>query len=72
MTIRHGLAVFIAAHAMLPWADVAATEVAQPTFSVESTQLDVGTVTAGTTAVATFVFHNEGDREVRILRAAPS
>ncbi len=43
-----------------------------PTFRVESAGLDVGPVTAGTTAEATFVFHNEGDRDVRILRAAPS
>ena len=43
-----------------------------PTFRVESDSLEVGPVTAGTTAAATFVFHNEGDRDVRILRAAPS
>ena len=72
MRIQNGLAFFIAAYATLTWADVAATEVAPPTFWVESTQLDVGTVTAGTIAAATFVFHNDGDREVRILRAAPS
>lgn len=43
-----------------------------PTFRVESAALEVGPVTAGNTAAATFVFHNDGDREVRILRAAPS
>ncbi len=40
--------------------------------SVESTHLEVGPVIAGTTAVATFVFRNDGDKEIRILRAAPS
>ena len=31
-----------------------------------------GEVTAGTAAVGTFVFHNDGDRDVTILRAKPS
>ena len=72
MRIRHGLAVCIAVCATIICANVAATEVAPPTFWVESTTLDVGFVTSGTTAAATFVFHNDGDRAVRILRAAPS
>jgi hypothetical protein len=45
---------------------------AQPAFRVESSELEVGPVTAGTIAVATFVFHNDGEAEVHILRAAPS
>lgn len=39
---------------------------------VDETQLDLGKVKAGTDAVATFVLHNDGDQEVRILRAKPS
>jgi hypothetical protein len=45
---------------------------AQPAFRVESGELEVGPVTAGTTATATFVFHNDSEAEVHILRAAPS
>jgi hypothetical protein len=45
---------------------------AQPAFQVESSQLEVGPVASGTVAVATFVFHNNSDAEVHILRAAPS
>jgi hypothetical protein len=72
MRIQNGLAIFIAVCSTMTCSNVAATEVVPPTFSVESTQLDVGPVTAGKTAAATFVFHNDSDREVRILRAAPS
>jgi hypothetical protein len=72
MRIRNGLAVPIAVSAILTCAIAAASEVAPPTFWVESTQLELGSVTAGKTAVATFVFHNDGDRAVQILRAAPS
>jgi len=43
-----------------------------PGFRVESDSIDLGTVMAGTDAVATFVFHNDSARDVRILRAAPS
>jgi hypothetical protein len=39
---------------------------------IESPQLDVGKVMAGSPAVATFVFHNDGDRDVHILQAKPS
>jgi len=45
---------------------------AQPAFRVESSELEVGPVTAGTTAMATFVFRNDSTAEVHILRAAPS
>jgi hypothetical protein len=38
----------------------------------ETPQIDLGEVMAGTVAVATFVFHNDGDHDVKILRAKPS
>ena len=72
MTRGYGLAVHFAVCASLICANAAADEIAPPTFWVDSTQLDVGSVAAGKTADATFVFHNDGDRPVRILRAAPS
>ena len=45
---------------------------AKATFWVENESIDLGTVVAGESASATFVFHNDGDTEVRIIRAAPS
>lgn len=41
-------------------------------FRVEEASLDLGVVTAGQDAVATYVFHNDTDADVRILRAKPS
>ena len=39
---------------------------------VEQQRLDVGEVKAGTEVVATFVLHNDGAQEVKIVRAKPS
>ena len=44
----------------------------EPTFSVEQTEIDLGTIKAGTDAVAEFVFHNRGEQPVKILKAKPS
>lgn len=41
-------------------------------FRVEEAELDLGRVTAGELATATFVFRNDSPTEVRILKAAPS
>ena len=41
-------------------------------FRVEEPNLDIGRVIAGKTAVGTFVFHNDSEKDVRILRAKPS
>jgi hypothetical protein len=38
----------------------------------QSPVVDVGRVVAGDTAVATFVLANDSQRDIRILRAAPS
>lgn len=38
---------------------------------VEET-LDVGEVMAGQDMIATFIFHNDGPRDIKILKAAPS
>ena len=72
MSLRFGVAASAAALAAALFVTEPAAADAPPTFRVESATLEVGPVTAGTTAVATFVFHNAGDRDVRILRAAPS
>lgn len=72
MKLQFGVAASVAVFAAsLSVAPASAADV-EPTFRVESAALEVGPVTAGTVAVATFVFHNDGASEVRILRAAPS
>lgn len=43
-----------------------------PGFRVEEAAVDLGTVIAGKDAVATFVFHNDTDKDVKIIRAKPS
>lgn len=41
-------------------------------FWVEKTHIDLDPVSAGTDAVATFVFHNDTAKEVKIIKAKPS
>lgn len=43
-----------------------------PAFRVEKADIVLGTVVAGTDAVATFVFHNDTDKDVKIIKAKPS
>lgn len=42
------------------------------TFRVVEPNLNLGRVVAGNTATGTFIFQNDGDVDVRILRAKPS
>ena len=44
----------------------------ESTFRVEQESIDVGDVVVGQEGVGVFVFHNDGDKDVRILRAKPS
>ncbi len=39
---------------------------------VEKDHLELGKFLAGSEVVGTFVFHNDGDRPVKILRAKPT
>jgi hypothetical protein len=39
---------------------------------VEQASLDLGTVVAGESVTAVFVFHNDGPEDVHIIRAKPS
>lgn len=41
-------------------------------FWVEETKIDAGTVKAGGEVEAVFVFHNDTDAEVKILKAKPT
>ena len=45
---------------------------AEPTLTVEEARIDLGEIKAGTDAVATYVFHNSGPADVKIIRAKPS
>ncbi len=57
---------------LMALANTSVAEDAAPSFYAEQTHLDLGTVVAGEVVTATFVFHNEGSEDVKILRAAPS
>lgn len=45
---------------------------ATPALTVEETRIDLGEIKSGSDAVATFVFHNAGEEDVKIIRAKPS
>ncbi|MEX1311883.1 MAG: hypothetical protein AB1Z65_15760 [Candidatus Sulfomarinibacteraceae bacterium] len=57
---------------VLVWAATSGAQSAPVTFSVEEARIDLGEVKAGTEAVATFTFVNQGTEDVRIIRAKPS
>ena len=72
MSLRFGAAASAAVLAAFLLAAEAKAADVPPSLKVENASLEVGPVTAGTAAEAIFVFRNEGERDVRILRAAPS
>ena len=45
---------------------------ATPALTVEKVRIDLGEIKSGSDAIATFVFHNSGDEDVKIIRAKPS
>jgi hypothetical protein len=42
------------------------------TFRVEKAEIDIGKLKAGEEGVFVFTFHNESERDVKILRAKPT
>lgn len=56
----------------VPPPSASATRRPAPILEVENATIDAGEVRPGEVAEGTFVFHNTGDRDVKILRAAPS
>lgn len=44
----------------------------EKTFYVQEANLDLGKVAAGQDAVGTFIFHNDTEKDVKIIRAKPS
>ena len=69
-----GAGVVVAALMCAAFATVNADDAPTATqaFRVDAPQLDVGDVRAGSEAVAIFKFHNDGEKDVRIIRAKPS
>ena len=45
---------------------------AKQMIRVEKTHLELGKFIAGSEVTGTFIFHNDGDRPVKILRAKPT
>ena len=39
---------------------------------VEERRLEIGDIRAGSEVLGTFIFHNDGEKDVRIIRAKPS
>ena len=73
--IRRTVLVLMIAALSVPPVSASATEIASELgtgFRVEKERLELGDVKAGTDAVATFVFHNSGEKPVRIIKAKPS
>ncbi len=57
------------------WSEDVAVKPATPdkkTFWVEKETVDAGVVLAGREAEAVFVFHNDGDQPVKIIKAKPT
>ena len=50
----------------------AGAQSAEPVLTVEQSRIDLGEIKAGTDAVATYVFHNSGPADVKIIKAKPS
>ena len=69
---RAVLTVMLLTVALVVTVDRADAQVTGPTFSVEEPRINVGEIKAGSEVVATFVFHNEGLTDVKIIKAKPS
>jgi len=67
-----GLAAGVAAAGQQQQAAPAATKAPKQMIRVEKPHLELGTFVAGSEVVGTFIFHNDGDRPVKIVRAKPT
>ncbi|MCK5378619.1 MAG: hypothetical protein KAJ78_04410 [Acidobacteria bacterium] len=64
--------VVMAAVPSVAFTDTEQAEKGAKGFWVEKAHIDMDPVAAGTDAVATYVFHNDTDKEVKIIKAKPS
>jgi hypothetical protein len=69
---RRGLVILVVVAALTWAATCVEAQDGSVAFTVEEPRIDLGEIRSGTDAVATFTFHNDGDQDVRILRAKPS
>jgi hypothetical protein len=69
---RAVLTLLVLAAAMAVPFDRVEAQTGGPTFTVENPRIDIGEVKAGSDAVGTFIFHNEGTEDVKIIKAKPS
>ena len=51
---------------------VFAADQTKASLRVDTTHLNMGRVVAGSTATATYVFHNDSDADINIVRATPT
>jgi len=72
MTRRQLVASVVIGAALIGLAGMATADEESPGFWVEESKLNLGDVTAGQEVEGTFIFHNDTDAEVKILRAKPS
>jgi len=65
------LVVFVAVSSVV-YAETEQADKGAKGFWVEKAHIDIDPVAAGTDAVATYTFHNDTDKEVKIIKAKPS
>ena len=61
-----------AAVSSMVFAETGQAEEAAKGFWVEEANIELESIAAGTDAVGTFIFHNDTDKEVKIIKAKPS
>ncbi len=61
-----------AAVSSMVFAETGQAEKAAKGFWVEEANIELESIAAGTDAVGTFIFHNDTDKEVKIIKAKPS
>ncbi len=69
---RAVLILMLAATTMGASVDRVGAESPEPAFRVENPRIDLGQIKSGTDVLATFVFHNDGPVDVKIIKAKPS
>ena len=70
---RFGSILLVLLAMSLVWAGQGHAQVdATPALTVDETRIDLGKIKSGSDAIATFVFHNSSDKDVKIIRAKPS
>lgn len=69
---RAVLILMLAAAMMGACVDRVDAQSSEPAFRVENSRIDLGKIKSGTDVLATYVFHNDGPTDVKIIKAKPS